>query len=255
MSIPSRIRRIVLPIGLAIASACLSVTSPAGPPQLVGDGPKVLFIGNSYTYVNDVPGMVQALAVAANTPIAVETVANPDYALVDHWNGGSQARSEIAKGGWKYVVLQQGPSSVDVNRDTLRLAAKLFDADVRKIGGTTALFSAWPTQDRRVDFPRAIESYRIAASDVSGVFLPVAGAWLAAWERDATLPLYASDGLHASAAGSYLTALVIYAKLTGQSPVGSPAQLTLANGGRVTIAPQVASMLQDAATAAIGASP
>jgi hypothetical protein len=209
----------------------------------------VLFIGNSYTYVNDVPGMVQALAVAAGTPISVETVANPDYALIDHWNGGSAARSEIARGGWKYVVLQQGPSSVELNRDTLRLAAKLFDAEVRKIHGTTALFSAWPMQARRVDFPRAIESYQVAAADVGGVFLPVAGAWLAAWERDPAVALYASDGLHASAAGSYLTALVIFAKLTGKSPIGSPAQLQLANGGQVSVSPSLAALLQQAAAA------
>jgi len=254
MSITASIRRMVrplVPLGLAIANACLSTTAP----KLVGTGPAILFIGNSYTYMNDVPGLVQALAVAAGSPVAVETVANPDYALVDHWNGGSAARSEIAKGGWKYVVLQQGPSSVEVNRDTLRLATKLFDADIRKIGGTTALFSAWPTVDRRVDFPRAIESYRIAASDVNGVFLPVASAWIEAWNRDSTVGLYASDGLHASAEGSYLAALVIFSKLTGKSPLGSPAQLTLASGERLTIATPLATLLQDAAAAAISASP
>jgi hypothetical protein len=239
------IARALLPAALALA--CGSAMAP----RLVGSGPAVLFIGNSYTYVNDVPGMVQALAVAAGTPLAVETVANPDYALIDHWNGGSSARSEIAKGGWTFVVLQQGPSSVEVNRDSLRLTARLFDAEVKKAGGTSALFSAWPTQDRRVDFPRAIESYRLAASDVSGVLLPVAGAWLAAWDRDPTLALYANDGLHASVAGSYLTALVIFARLTDKSPVGAPSQLTLANGARVSVAPQVASVLPAAAPAAL----
>ena len=254
MTISAEIRRaarLVVPFGLAIAGACASATAP----KLVGSGPAILFIGNSYTYENDVPGLVQALAAAAGSPVAVETVASPNYALIDHWNGGSSARSEIAKGGWKYVVLQQGPSSVEVNRDTLRLATKLFDADVRKIGGTSALFSAWPTQDRRVDFPRAIESYQIAASDVSGVFLPVAGAWIAAWNSDPTIALYADDGLHASAAGSYLTALVIFAKLTGKSPIGSPTQLAPAGGGRLTVAPQLAALLQQAAAAAISAAP
>jgi hypothetical protein len=232
---------------LALVLACGSATAP----RLVGSGPAVLFIGNSYTYENDVPGIVQALAAAAGTPIAVETIAYPDYALIDHWNGGSAARSEIARGGWKFVVLQQGPSSVEVNRDTLRLATKLFDAQVKKIGATTALFSAWPQQSRRVDFARAIESYRLAASDVSGIFLPVASAWLTAWDRDASLGLYAGDGLHASVAGSYLTALVIFAALTEKSPVGSPSELTLASGARLSLSPQLASLLQDAAAGAL----
>jgi hypothetical protein len=248
-----RVERLLATGALLLVAAC--ATTSVAAPRLVGDGPKVLFIGNSFTYVNDLPAIVQALAVAAGSPIAVETVADPDYALIDHWNGGSDARLEIAKGGWKYVVLQQGPSSVEVNRDTLRLATRLFDGEVRKVGGTTALFSAWPMQGRRVDFPRAIESYQIAAADVHGVFLPVAGAWLAAWDRDSTIALYAGDGLHASMAGSYLAALVIFTKLTGKSPVGSPAQLTLASGARLTLAAALASMLQDAAAAAISSSP
>jgi hypothetical protein len=90
---------------------------------------------------------------------------------------------------------------------------------------------------------------------VNGVFLPVASAWIEAWNRDSTLGLYASDGLHASAEGSYLAALVIFSKLTGKSPLGSPAQLTLASGERLTIATPLATLLQDAAAAAISASP
>ena len=230
---------------LALVGACGLATGP----QLIGSGPAILFIGNSYTYENDLPGMVEALARATGSPVAVASVAKPDFALIDHYNGGSSARSVIARGGWKYVVLQQGPSSVEVNRDTLRLATRLFDADIRKVGATPALFSAWPSDSRRVDFPRAIESYQLAAADVNGVFLPVAGAWLAAWERDPTIVLYDGDGLHASPAGSYLTALVILSKLTGQSPIGSPAQLTLASGARVTLPSALAAILQEAAAA------
>src|SRR4051812_5272135 len=178
---------------IAVAG-CLSTSVSA--PQLEGQGRHVLFIGNSYTYVNDVPGIVQALADSAGGgTLAVESVAEPDFALIDHWATGVAAR-EIGKGGWAFVVLQQGPSSVEVNRDTLRLATKLFAPGIAQSGGKPALFSAWPTIDRRVDFPRAIESYRLAAADVNGVFLPVASAWLAAWTRDSSLPLYAGDGLH-----------------------------------------------------------
>src|SRR5262249_28073204 len=120
---------------------CLSSTAP----HLDGDGRRVLFIGNSYTYVNDVPGIVQALADSAGGEhMAVENVAEPDYALVDHLAQG-EAQREIAKGGWAFVVLQQGPSSVDVNRDTLRLAVKAFAPLIAAAGGKPALFSAWPT--------------------------------------------------------------------------------------------------------------
>src|SRR6476646_1101634 len=118
-----RIRKLARGAALCVSAAgCLSATAPT----LIGDGRPILFIGNSYTYVNDLPGIVQALADSAGgEKIAVETVAEPDFALVDHWARGT-AQREISKGGWAFVVLQQGPSSVGVNRDTLRLATKLF---------------------------------------------------------------------------------------------------------------------------------
>jgi hypothetical protein len=196
---------------------------------------------------------VQALVDSAHAgdSIAVETVAFPDFALVDHWNEGTALR-EIHKGGWRWVVLQQGPSSVDVNRDTLRLWTKALASEIDKVGGRTVLFSAWPSAARTQDFERAIESYTLAASDVHGVLAPVAASWLAAWRRDASLALYAGDGLHASPDGSYLAALAIYGALTGHSPVGLPNVLMTRSGFTLRVDATRARLLQDAAADALG---
>ena len=240
--------RLLQPIAFAIWSlttgSCLgqTVTDPTD----LGPGRRVLFIGNSYLYTQDVPGIVQALADSAGgDQLAVATVAGPDLALIDHWNIGT-ARSVIAQGGWEWVVLQQGPSSTALNRDTLRLATQYFAADIANIDAVPALFSAWPAENRRQDFPRAIESYTLAAADVSGMLLPIASAWLAAWDRDPDLQLYL-DGLHPSVDGAYLTALVIYARLLGQSPSGLPATLRLKSGRTISVTPQTAAVLQAAA--------
>ena len=206
-----------------------------------------MFIGNSYLYTQDIPGLVQALADSAGgDKLAVMSVTGADMALIDHWNDG-WVQAEIARHPFEWVVLQQGPSSVQVNRDTLRLATKLFADQMNSVGDATpALFSAWPSQSRPQDFPRAIESYRLAAEDVGGVFLPVASAWLAAWNRQPDLQLYA-DGLHPSPAGAYLAALVIYAKLLNKSPVGLPSTVRATGGYVVVIDPAVATMLQEVA--------
>src|SRR5262249_49345987 len=82
---------------LVTLAACLSAGTTE--PELSGGGTPILFVGNSLTYVNDVPGIVQALALARGDSLAVETVALPDYALIDHWNDGTArgtARGEIA---------------------------------------------------------------------------------------------------------------------------------------------------------------
>lgn len=231
-----------------VLAACLGPGSGITEPKLVGEGRRALFIGNSYLYLLDVPGMVQALADSAGEEIAVMTVAGPDMALVDHFGG--IASTMIAKGGWEWVVLQQGPSSVEVNRDTLRLATRAFGDQIAAVGGTPALFSAWPSATRRVDFPRAIESYQLAASDVDGIFIPVAGAWLEAWERDPDISLY-SDGLHPSGAGAYLAALVVYGKLLGKSPIGLPREIVTRSGIGVRLSATTAALLQEAAAAAL----
>jgi len=237
---------------LGVALACFD--SGGTGPRLIGAGRRALFIGNSYLYAQDIPGIVQALADSAGGDrIAVETIASPDFALVDHWST-HDANAEIVKGGWEWIILQQGPSSVEVNRDTLRMAARLF-ADLMARGkATPALFSAWPQSDRLQDFPRAIESYTLAASDVNGVLLPVASAWLGAWSRDPSINLYL-DGLHPSVEGAYLSALVVYGRLLGKKTAGLPATLRLNSGVTIAITASRAALLQAAADSANTATP
>jgi hypothetical protein len=236
-------------LALLLGSACLS--APTTSPPLIGNGHPILFIGNSLTYVNDLPGIVQALADSAKgDSLAVETVGSPDFALIDHWNTGS-ALAEINRTHWDFVVLQQGPSSVEVNRDTLRMVTKLFAPSIVKAGGRPVLFSAWPTIDRLQDFPRAIESYQLAATDVAGLMAPVASAWLTILTNNPSVQLYNADGLHPTVAGSYLSALVIYSVITGKSPIGLPARLRLRSGATITVDPSIAAVLQQAASDAV----
>ena len=231
-------------LGLAALLACSS-TPPAGP-AVVGEGARILFIGNSLTYVNDVPGILQALADSASGErLAVASLALPNYALIDHWTDGI-AQREIAKGGWAWVVLQQGWTPAGIYRDTLRLATRNFGGVIAKVGTKAALYQTWPPVDRPSDFAGSIESYELAAADIGGVVFPVAQAWLAAWERDASIPLY-SDGLHASVAGSYLAALVMYARIFDREPVGLPSAVRTRAGVTMRVDPSVARILQDAA--------
>jgi hypothetical protein len=235
-------RRAIL-LALALFVAC---SNDPAEPQLIGEGKPVLFIGNSYLYLADVPGIVQALADSAGgEKLAVKTIAGPDLALIDHWTEGTAVR-EIRRGGWAWVVLQQGPSSTAINRDSLLLSTRQFAAEIAAVMARPALFSAWPAESRRQDFDRAIESYTLASAEVNGLLLPVASAWLAAWRRDPSVSLY-SDGLHPSAAGAYLSALVIYSRLLGRSPRGLPGTLRLRSGATVVIPAALATLLQEAA--------
>ena len=245
-----RLRRppgVAVALLVALVVGCSSAPSGPGLPQLVGEGRRMLFVGNSLTYWNDLPLIVQSLADSAGeASLAVMTVAFPDYNLDDHRAEGSAERA-IALGGWEVVVLQQGPSSLPENRAQLRASVGALTGQIRAVSAAPALYAVWPQSSRRGDFDAAIESYELAAQDVNGLLFPVAAAWLAAWGRDPTLALYSPDGLHPSMAGSYLAALVMYGVLFDRSPVGLPARVRLASGTEVGVSAAVAAVLQEAA--------
>ena len=182
---------------------------------------RILFIGNSLTYSNDLPAMVATMGRAEGRKIECEAIALPDFSLEDHWQRGDAQRA-IARGGWTMVVLQQGPSALPESRALLVEYTKRFDREIRRAGATTALYMVWPSRTRRGDFDGVGASYAAAARSVGGVLLPAGDAWREAWKLDTHLPLYGPDGLHPSPMGSYLAALVIYRQIAGHLPRGAP---------------------------------
>src|SRR6266851_5488241 len=54
---------------------------------------RVLFIGNSLTYANSMPAMVEGIARSIGEAIHCETVAFSDYSLEDHWKQGDAVRA------------------------------------------------------------------------------------------------------------------------------------------------------------------
>lgn len=104
----------------------------------------------------------------------------------------------------------------------------------------------WPASNRLFDFDGVSESYRTAAEQIGGVFLPAGDAWRAAWRREASTLLYGPDGFHPSVLGTYVAALVIAGGLDGIDPRKTGARIPTASGG-ITIAAELATVLQDAA--------
>jgi hypothetical protein len=213
---------------------------------------RVLFIGNSLSATNDLPGIVHALIDSAGgaeaESVTISTVAYPNFGLEDHWSTG-EARRAISRGNWDLVVLQQGPSATE-GRPSLLEYSERFAGEIRAHGARAALYMVWPARVRSFDFDGVSESYRMAADRVGGMLLPVGDAWRIAWASDSSLPLYGPDGFHPSPMGSYLAGLVMYGQFTGGSPVGLPSGVTTLSGD-VRIDPETAAILQAAAAEAI----
>jgi hypothetical protein len=244
---------------MRLAAALLAIASmgcheaPSSPdPAGSSAGARVLFIGNSLTQYNGLSGMVRALARQAGEPLSVEEITFPGFSLEDHWNDGN-ARRVIGRGGWRYVVLQQGPSSLPESRDNLLLWAGRFNQEIRRAGARPAFYSVWPDITRSGFFDDVSESYRQAAAATDGLLLPAGEAWRAAWRRQPDFQLYGSDQFHPSVRGTYLAALVICAQVLGRSPVGLATPLARQEGTMPAFTPTAAeaALLQEAAAEAI----
>jgi hypothetical protein len=168
---------------------------------------RILFIGNSLTFVNDLPSRVAELASTPELAVECEMVAFPDYSLADHWERGDALRA-IRRGGWTFVVLQQGPSALPESRVQLIDSTKRFDAEIRKVHARTALYMVWPTAPRRGDFPDVVASYTAASEAVKGILLRVGDRFRTA-PPDVARSLFGTDGFHPSPAGTAFAARII----------------------------------------------
>jgi hypothetical protein len=122
----------------------------------------------------------------------------------------------------------------------LRLALYLAAA------GRSALLMIWPESSRFTVFDDVRESYRLAAEEVGGLFLPAGEAWRTAWAVDPQLGLYGPDGYHPSPLGTYLAALVVYEGVTGHDARLLPDGAVVA-GQSLRLPPSRVQLLQEAA--------
>lgn len=200
---------VAFPAGTAIAQSH-DASDAAAPTPL-----RVLFVGNSLTYINDLPQRVRELAAQRGQALQVGMLARANYSLEEHL--ADPALESALAPGWDVVVLQQGPSSTTPNRLHLAHHARELVARAGDRAGRFALFAPWPMRMHRSSSQAALDSYRNAADAIGGCVLPVVSAWtLAGASR-----LYDPDGLHANADGTLLAALVIVRGLLGPPVPGA----------------------------------
>ena len=222
---------------LALAAIACSGDKPAPMPlSHQGDVLRVLFLGNSYTYYNNLPRLVEELAAAAGKKVETRMIAPGGASLADH-AATAKTVEAIRSGGWDFVVLQEqsalgavylvnGEARV-ANPEAFFAAARRLDAEIRKAGAKTILFHTWP-QREAPESDRAMLDYAYMriARELGAAVAPVGLAWRQARAEVGGASLYAEDGSHPSRTGSYLAAAVIAATLTGASPAGGPARIS-----------------------------
>lgn len=245
--------RLALPfLAFLLAAGCSGAQAPTLPEAPDADL-SVLFVGNSLTYANDLPGTVTTVAEALGFDVAVAMTAFPDFALEDHWNQG--VGEAIRQLGADVVVMQQGPSSLPQNQLHLATWTDSLAMAVRASGGEPALLMVWPSLARSFAFDDVRDSYRNAAQAAGATFIP-AGEALRALHRDAPeLTPFGGDGFHPSVRGTVLAAYVVVGTLLGAEVSGLPGELPAGErGGRaVSLDEEAARTLQAVADSVVDA--
>ncbi|HTK76927.1 MAG TPA: hypothetical protein VL371_16795 [Gemmataceae bacterium] len=179
----------------------------------------VLFVGNSFTARNDVPGLIAGLAAARGRRMEHRLISAGGASLRTHWNAGHAARA-IHVGQYDAVVLQEQSTLPVKNAARMHENVRLFDAAIRAAGAKTVLYMTWARQHAPESQKAITDAYTAIGRELRATVVPVGTAWQHFLRRHHTPTLYDKDGSHPSPAGSYLAACVFLAVLFRVSPVG-----------------------------------
>ena len=214
----------------------------------------VLFLGNSYTYYNLLPQLVDDIALSFGDTIYWDYNTPGGYTFQGH-STNATSLAKIALGFWDFVLLQeqsQLPSfpPTQVATDCFPYAEILVDS-IRSSNpcAEPVFFMTWGRENgdptNCANYPpvctydgmqaRLRESYIQMSVDNNCTVSPVGAAWKYVRDNHPSIGLYSPDGSHPSIYGSYLAACVHYTTIFRKSTVGSTFMSSIGHGDAVTL--------------------
>jgi hypothetical protein len=215
---------------------------------------KILFIGNSHTYVNDIPNTIKFLAKSKGDSMYAEMSAPGGYEFQRHYTDESTL-SAIRAQKWDYVVLQESGWRValpDFMADTMvyPYADSLY-AVIRTNNELTKII-LYMTQGYRdgatwwCDGNPSVCTYEGMQEYVKGTYIrfseqinaqiaPAGMIWMIYMDKYPNENLFNDDGYHANPLGSYISACTIYSVIFLKRPVGGyiPVGISEEEGSRI----------------------
>ncbi|NIF07462.1 T9SS type A sorting domain-containing protein [Chryseobacterium sp. Tr-659] len=202
---------------------------------------RVFFIGNSYTYANDLPALIKNTAASTGDILDFHSQTPGGSTLQDHANNPNTT-AIINQGNWDYVVLQeqsQLPSFPDsqvqaqVYPYALQLSNLIKNSNAcgnvvfymtwgRK-NGDASVCPGWPAVCTYQGMDDLLYTrYMEMANTNEGLVSPVGKVWRIIREQDPSLELYDQDESHPSYIGSMAAAYTFYTILFKKDPTQVP---------------------------------
>ncbi len=183
---------------------------------------KILMLGNSLTYYNDLPEML-----AERTGAEVVAHTRGGAHLSEHLDPeaelGAKTLPALENETWDYVILQEYSSGPVLERDSFFKSVDALCRLARKAGATPVLYETWAylpgnaayeafdEEDRTYEAMTAglMKSYEEIAEDNCALLAPVGWEFSRRFKWGEAEALYDPDGLHPSVAGTELAAKVL----------------------------------------------
>lgn len=202
---------------------------------------KVLFLGNSYTYVNNLPQMVHDVAVSAGDTLIFDSHTPGGYQLINHFQD-PVSQNKIMAGGWDFTVLQgQSQEPVLQMNQFYNGANSLYNFIKQhnpcavvmpymtwgRKNGDAGNCAQWPVMCTYQSMDSVL---RVRYLDITAALntetAPVSAVWKYIRQYHPAIELYQPDESHPSLAGTYAAACCFYAAIFKKNPA-----LITYNGG------------------------
>lgn len=215
--------------------ALLFLFSVQAAPKQQPDSIRVLFIGNSFTFYNKMPRMVDSIAQNQKKPLAITSITKGGQRLRGHLQNKKLFKL-LKKGGWDFVIVQEQSTDPALPTDSVRRLVypyahtldSLIHAGSPK--AQTIFYMTWGHKygfrEPMPEYPlintydgmlhRLYTSYLEMTYDNDAICAPVGMAWDRVRKKRPNLIMYKHDSYHPSKTGSYLIANVIYCTMFPQ---------------------------------------
>ncbi|MBQ1878122.1 MAG: hypothetical protein II161_04820 [Erysipelotrichaceae bacterium] len=176
---------------------------------------KVLFVGNSHTFFNDMPELFARFVekTAGEKPeVVMLAYGGRDYKW--HRQEYFALRFNLMYGNYDYCILQQAAHPYPPREETLEDGGFLIDM-CRKQGVTPIIYMTWAEKKKPENQQKMIDTCQTLAREKGALLAPVGEVWQQVQQCYPDIELYFRDGEHAGPYGDYLIAGVMCKLLTG----------------------------------------
>ena len=189
----------------------------------------VLFVGNSKTYVNELPTQFQQLAESLGKEVyAVRTYeawgARTLNSFLDEDGPSQDFKQRVSETKWDYVVLQEQTDASLSSSQLTQGATRIIDYIKQNSNeNVIPIYAAWSVLGdfNESDYNQATQNYETAKSQTGGKVAYIAKSMLQCHSEYPSIKIFQDDNLHPEIAGTYLAACCVYKTIYGENTEGA----------------------------------